>query len=69
MSGYTSDGVLSISSTISTENRDQSLLSSWNDEEKGQLESDSTEHGKKPWHAKYELESDMDIALQGTTSP
>jgi hypothetical protein len=69
MSGYSSDGVLSISSTsdsISTKNRDQSLLS-WNDKEKGQL--DSTENAKRPWYAKYEPESDMDIALRGTTSP
>jgi hypothetical protein len=35
--------------------------------EKGQL--DSTENAKRPWYAKYEPESDMDIALRGTTSP
>ena len=78
MSGYSSDGVLSISTTSdniseSTENRDQSLLS-WNDEEKSQPDSelpDCTEHEKKPWYVKYakcKYESDMDIAVQGTTS-
>ena len=74
MSGYSSDGVLSISTTsdnISTKNRDQSLLS-WNDKEKSQPElPDCTKHEKKPWYVKYvkcKYESDMDIAVQGTTS-
>ena len=67
MSGYSSDGVLSISSTsdsISTKNRDQSPLSC-NDKEKGR-----TEQEKKPWYAKYQVEeseSDKDT-LRGTTS-
>lgn len=61
MSGYSSDGALSISSTsdsVSTKNRDQSLLS-WNDKEKGQSDNAFL----------YESESDMDIGLRGTRSP
>jgi hypothetical protein len=67
MSGYSSDGVLSISSTsdsIFTKNHDC--------EEKGQpAGSDSTKHAKKPWYAdsdqEVDFKSDTDLAIRGTT--
>jgi hypothetical protein len=68
MSGYSSDGVLSISDSISAKDRNQSPLL-WSDEEKNQPA------GSDVYAARYGFAEDQDsenvtnIALQSTTSP
>lgn len=69
MSGYSSDGGLSISSAsdhISPGNHGNSLFS-WDDKETSKLAStDSTECANKPWYMEdqdLEAESDTDVAL------